>query len=162
MSPEEKIGAAQKLIDEARAELTAMREKAAAPRNWPERIDAGMVFRHRGGAVYVWTHDRCQELVCIVAGGESRCGDVFDKDLARACMDSFAYLGHARDLIKIADDACEPTGAELVGNVCQVSLHPISEPNDGIRCLVTSFDPIIGYRTKEGENTPWKYARLAR
>ncbi len=95
MSPEEKIEAAQKLIDEARAELTAMREKAAAPRNWPERIDAGMVFRHRGGAVYVWTHNRCQELVCIVAGGESRCGDVFNKDLARACMDSFTYLGHA-------------------------------------------------------------------
>ena len=119
MSPEEKIEAAQKLIDEARAELTAMREKAAAPHNWPERIDAGMVFRHRGGAVYVWAHDRCQELVCLVAGGESRCGDVFDKDLARACMDSFSYLGHARDLIKIADDAHEPTGAELVGKRCE-------------------------------------------
>ena len=63
---------------------------------------------------------------------------------------------------EIADDAHEPTGAELVGKVCQVSLSPINRPNDGIRCLVTSFDPIIGYRTKEGENMPWKYARLAR
>ena len=155
MSPEEKIEAAQKLIDEARAEI------AANKRNWPEKIEAGMVFRHRGGSVYVWAHDRCQELVCLVAGGESRCGDVFDKDLARACMDSFSYLGHARDLIKIADDAHEPTGAELVGKVCQVSLSPINRPNDGIRCLVTSFDPTIGYRTKEGEGTPWKYARLS-
>ena len=106
MSPEEKIEAAQKLIDEARAEI------AAKKRNWPEEIRFGMDH------------------------------DVF--------------------AIKIADDAREPTGAELVGKVCQVSLSPINKPNGGIRCLVTSFDPIIGYRTEEGENTPWKYARLAR
>jgi len=163
MSPEEKIEAAQKLIDEARAELTAMREKAAAPRNWPERIDAGMVFRHRGGAVYVWAHDRCQELVCLVAGGESRCGDVFDKDLARACMDSFSYLGHARDLIKIADDAHEPTGAELVGKVCRLSLHPLDRPDSGVEDVVVNYDATTGeYYGERGQGRPWKYARLAR
>ncbi len=120
MSPEEKIEAAQKLIDEARAEI------AAKKRNWPEKIEPGMLFRCPIGTFLI------------------------------------RYLGHARDLIRIADDAHEPTGAELVGKVCQVSLSPINKPNDGIRCLVTSFDPIIGYRTKEGENMPWKYARLAR
>ena len=158
MSPEEKIEAAQKLIDEARVELTAMREKAAAPRNWPERIDAGMVFRHRGGAVYVWAHDRCQELVCLVAGGESRCGDVFDKDLARACMDSFSYLGHARDLIKIADDAHEPTGAELVGKVC-VYTNDDGRMNDaGRACEV--YEPGRGYSW--GARATWyRFARLA-
>ena len=136
-----------------------MREKAAAPRNWPEGIDAGMVFRHRGGAVYVWAHDRCQELVCLVAGGESRCGDVFDKDLARACMDSFSYLGHARDLIKIADDAHEPTGAELVGKVC-VYTDDDGRMNDaGWACEV--YEPGLGYSW--GNRTTWyKHARLAR
>ena len=54
MSPEEKIEAAEKLIAEAKAELAAMREKAAAPRNWPERIDAGMCFGLRG-FVYIYT-----------------------------------------------------------------------------------------------------------
>ena len=155
MSPEEKIEAAQKLIDEARAEL------AAKKRNWPETIEAGMVFYHnRGGFHYMACStdgENVNNLVCLKAGQNYSFKNLFHGDEAE-----FTYLGHARDLIKIADDAHEPTGAELVGKICQVSLHPISEPNDGIRCLVTSFDPIIGYRTKEGEDMPWKYARLAR
>ena len=158
MSPEEKIEAAQKLIDEARVELTAMREKAAAPRNWPEWIDAGMVFRHRGGAVYVWAHDRCQELVCLVAGGESRCGDVFDKDLARVCMDSFSYLGHARDLIKIADDAREPTWAELVGKVCEYS-------DSGFTACMAAKSECRGigpHGYMDSRGTWYRFARLAR
>ena len=109
MSPEEKIEMGRKLIAEAEAEI------AAKKRSWPEKIEPGMVFQHRGGGVYLWPDERCENLVCLVAGGKSRCGDVFYKDLARCRMDSFTYLGHARDLIKIADDAHEPTGAELVG-----------------------------------------------
>ena len=161
MSPEEKIEAAQKLINEARAEIAAMREKAAAPHNWPERIDAGMVFRHRGGAVYVWAHDRCQELVCLVAGGESRCGDVFDKDLARACMDSFSYLGHARDLIKIADDAHEPTGAELVGKYCEYC-DIDGDWDDWRKGECKDFTPGTDQPYLRDQGGRFRFARLAR
>ena len=162
MIPEEKIEAAQKLIDEARAEL------AAKKRNWPEKIEPGMLFRHRGGAVYVWPHDRCQDLVCLVAGGESRCGDAFYKDMARACMDSFTYLGHARDLIKIADDAREPTGAELVGKLCEFSDDGKAWTKPG-EC--DKFDPSdreMAYHsavklTLAGDDRKWfEFARLAR
>ena len=142
MSPEEKI--------EARAEI------AAKKRNWLEEAKPGMLFRSNGKVVAIPPRFPVDHAISL--------------DPERIGMSCYGwenapdieYLGHARDLIKIADDACEPTGAELVGNVCQVSLSPINRPNDGIRCLVTSFDPTIGYRTKEGENMPWKYARLAR
>ena len=149
MSPEEKIEAAQKLIDEARAEI------AAKKRNWPEKIEAGMCFGEEDGDKSMWIVCDDLQLVCVSSYKAGiRWGGW------RETKTRLRYLG--RDLIKIADDAREPTGAELVGKVCQVSLSPINKPNGGIRCLVTSFDPIIGYRTEEGENTPWKYARLAR
>lgn len=155
MSPEEKIEAAQKLIDEARAEF------AAKKRNWLEEAKPGMLFRSNGKVVAIPPRHPVDHAISL--------------DPERIGMSCYGwenapdieYLGHARDILTIAlppqvIEAHEPTGAELVGKVCQVSLSPISEPNDGIRCLVTSFDPIIGYRTKEGENMPWKYARLAR
>lgn len=150
MSPEEKIKAAQKLIDEARAEI------AAKKRNWLEEVKPGMLFRSNGKVVAIPPRHPVDHAISLDP-----------EHIGMSCYGwenapDIECLGHARDLIKIADDACEPTGAELVGKVCQVSLSPINEPNDGIRCLVTSFDPIIGYRTKEGENMPWKYARLAR
>ena len=150
MSPEEKIEAAQKLIDEARAEF------AAKKRNWLEEAKPGMLFRSNGKVVAIPPRRPVDHAISL----DPEC-------IGMSCYGwenapDIEYLGHARDLIKIADDAREPTGAELVGKVCQVSLSPISKPNDGIRCLVTSFDPIIGYRTKEGEDMPWKYARLAR
>lgn len=150
MSPEEKIEAAQKLIDEARAEI------AAKKRNWLEEAKPGMLFRSNGKVVAIPPRYPVDHAISLDP-----------ESIGMSCYGwenapDIECLGHARDLIKIADDACEPTGAELVGKVCQVSLSPINEPNDGIRCLVTSFDPIIGYRTKEGENMPWKYARLAR
>lgn len=150
MSPEEKIEAAQKLIDEARAEF------AAKKRNWLEEAKPGMLFRSYGKVVVIPPRHPVDHAISLDPDhiGTPCYGWEDAKDLE--------CLGHARDLIKIADDAHEPTGAELVGKVCQVSLSTINKPNDGIRCLVTSFDPIIGYRTKEGENMPWKYARLAR
>ena len=155
MSPEEKIEAAQKLIDEARAEI------AEKKRNWPEQIEPGMCFGLRGFA-YIYTDFGDLVIVRSSEGAQNEGKRYAPAEGFAGLEDDFAYLGHARDLIKIADDAHEPAGAELVGKVCQVSLSPINRPNDGIRCLVTSFDPIIGYRTEEGENTPWKYARLAR
>ena len=112
MSPEEKIEAAQKLIDEARAEI------AAKKRNWPETIEAGMVFYHnRGGFHYMACStdgENVNNLVCLKAGQNYSFKNLFHGDEA-----DFSYLGHARDLIKIADDAHEPTGAELVGKYCE-------------------------------------------
>lgn len=112
MSPEEKIEAAQKLIDEARAEI------AAKKRNWPEKIEPGMMFRwesgYTKGHTYIFARGGC--LVNIATG------ETFEGDQGfRGKQDQFTYLGHARDLIKIADDTHEPTGAELVGKVCEFS-----------------------------------------
>lgn len=155
MSPEEKIEAAQKLIDEARAEF------AAKKRNWLEEAKPGMLFRSNGKVVAIPPRHPVDHAISLDP-----------EHIGMSCYGwenapDIEYIGHARDILTIAlppqvIDAREPTGEELVGKVCQVSLSPINKPNDGIRCLVASFDPIIGYRTKEGENTPWKYARLAR
>ena len=106
MSPEEKIEAAQKLIDEARAELTAKK------RNWPEKIEAGMCFGEEDGDKSMWIVCDDLQLVCVSSYKAGiRWGGW------RETKTRLRYLG--RDLIKIADDAHEPTGAELVGKYCE-------------------------------------------
>ena len=97
MSPEEKIEAAQKLIDEARAEI------AAKKRNWPEKIEPGMLFRSNGKVVAIpprhpvdYAISLNPERIGMSCYGWENAPDI-------------EYLGHARDLIKIADDAHEPT-----------------------------------------------------
>lgn len=109
MSPEEKIEAAKKLIAEARAEM------AAKKRNWLEEAKPGMLFRSNGKVVaipprYPVDHAISLDPECI---GMSCYGWENAPDIE--------YLGHARDLIKIADDAHEPTGVELVGRLCEFS-----------------------------------------
>lgn len=104
MSPEEKIEAAQKLIDEARAEL------AAKKRSWPEKIEAGMIFRHNGGALYVSCFPLGDERFSLVrlnsASKTWENGTLCGLDGFGILGDkAFAYLGYACDLIKIADDA---------------------------------------------------------
>ena len=112
MSPEEKIEAAQKLIDEARAELTAK------TRNWPEKIEPGMCFGLRG-FVYIYTDFGDLVIVRSSEGAQNE-GKRYAPAKGFAGLEGdFTYLGHARDLIKIADDAHEPIGAELVGKVCE-------------------------------------------
>ena len=91
MSPEEKIEAAQKLIDEARAEM------AAKKRSWPEKIEAGMCFG--GSDENIW--ERIEAGFACILGEETGC-------MTENAMHHWVYLGHARDLIKIADDAHEP------------------------------------------------------
>jgi len=74
-------------------------------------------------------------------------------------MDSFTYLGHARDLIKIANVAHEPTGAELVGKVCVYTNDDGRMNNAGRTCEV--YEPGRGYSW--GSRRMWyKHARLAR
>ena len=106
MSPEEKIEAAQKLIDEARAEI------AAKKRSWPEKIEAGMCFGEEDGDKSMWIVCDDLQLVCVSSYKAGiRWGGW------RETKTRLRYLG--RDLIKIADDAHEPTGAELVGKYCE-------------------------------------------
>ena len=106
MSPEEKIEAAQKLIDEARAELTAKK------RSWPEKIEAGMCFGEEDGDKSMWIVCDDLQLVCVSSYKAGiRWGGW------RETKTRLRYLG--RDLIKIVDDAHEPTGAELVGKYCE-------------------------------------------
>ena len=152
MSPEEKIEAAQKLIDEARAELTAKK------RNWPEKIEPGMCFGLRG-FVYIYTDFGDLVIVRSSEGAQNE-GKRYAPAKGFAGLEhEFTYLGHARDLIKIADDAHEPTGAELVGKVC-VYTDDDGRMNDaGWACEV--YEPGLGYSW--GNRATWyKHARLAR
>ena len=97
MSPEEKIEAAQKLIDEARAEI------AAKKRNWPEKIEPGMLFRSNGKVVAIPPRRPVDHAISLNPEriGMSCYGWENAPDIE--------YLGHARDLLKIVDDAHEPT-----------------------------------------------------
>jgi len=113
-------------IAELRAE--ADRLEREGKRNWPEDIKSGMLFRHPSGAVYV----------SAFPGGDGRLTLVQinsdDKNLKNGTcsgLDGFgfrgdsvySYLGYARDLLAIKmPDAPEPTGAELVGKVCEFSM----------------------------------------
>ena len=106
MSPEEKIAAAERLIAEAKAEL------AAKKRNWPEKIEPGMLFRYLDKvwiAMSATGRHPFDTLVSLESGFTYALHNLFN---GRDQL--FDYLGHARDLVKIADDAHEPTGAGLV------------------------------------------------
>ena len=62
-----------------------------------------------------------------------------------------------------APDAPEPTGVDLVGRVCQLSLYPIKDNSDGIRDTVVMYDAKHHeYHGDGGQDRPWKYARLYR
>ena len=164
-------------IAELRAE--ADRLERERERNWPEKVEIGMIFRHEDGEIYMASragedsiaHPTPDCLVCVTDSWP-RIGvmyanysdDPFDGDEAQ-----FAYLGHARDLLTIkTPDAPEPTGAELVGRVCEFS-------DDGEEWIgrepCTRFDPDdreMAYRaTSEhgriGSIQIWfRYARLAK
>ena len=112
MSPEEKIEAAEKLIAEAKAEF------AAKKRNWPEKIEPGMCFGLRG-FVYIYTDFGDLVIVRSSEGAQNEGKRYAPAKGFAGLEDDFTYLGHARDLIKIADDVPEPTGADLVGKLCE-------------------------------------------
>lgn len=109
MSPEEKIEAAEKLIAEAKAEIVAKK------RNWPEKIEPGMLFRYLDKvwiAMSATGRHPCDTLVSLESGFTYALHNLFN---GRDQL--FVYLGHARDLIKIADDAHEPTACWGMGMV---------------------------------------------
>ena len=152
-------------IAELRAEADRLEKEWK--RNWPERVEAGMLFqcklgiflaRYRGGEpLNDW------ELVDIFTGrffhgdGEKFGGN----ELA------FTYLGHACDLLTIkTPDAPEPTGAELrgaklIGKLCDFSEDGIYwEGYEGGR-ECNAYAPPAGYSW--GMQGRWfKHARLYR
>lgn len=150
MTIEERLEQAEKLVAEVKAELAAMR--ATKPRNWPERIEAGMVFKAKfTGATWMAT-GRGTECMCIANGKHGGWGVMND------VSDALDYLGHARDILTIRTDAHEPTGAELVGKVCQVS-----EDGIGWRGPWTLESYWEGKGWSWGSHDTWyKFARLAK
>jgi len=88
------------------AKVAAYEAEKAAKRNWPERIEAGMVFRQENGSRYLVCGSKFVNLdtgaLWLLGGGPS--GD--DKT-------DLIFLGKLD--LTIRTDAHEPTGAELVG-----------------------------------------------
>ena len=122
MSLEERLEQAEKLVAEVKAELAAMRAEKATKRNWPERIEAGMVFKAKMTEA-TWMAVDGANLVCIANGEKGGYGVMCDI----ASPNALDYLGHARDILTIRTDAHEPTGAELVGileDIRNVSNNP--------------------------------------
>lgn len=126
MNLEQKLEAVQNQLNEIKSELEANKRKQEElkKRNWPEKIEPGMVFRCPIGTFLIRYRSHGPlgpindwDLVEIFTGrylsGE---GGKFSGQ-----EHEFTYLGHARDLIKIEDATHEPTGAELVGKLCQFS-----------------------------------------
>ena len=150
MSLEERLEQAEKLVAEVKAELAAMRATKAS--NWPERIEAGMCFRWGKGLTYIYVQGG------TLANIES--GETFDAHLGFNGRErDFTYLGHARDILAIRTGAHEPTGAELVGRMCEFA-DLMSGPWSPGECAAFGQNPAYPYRKAGGAE--WKYARLAK
>lgn len=148
MSLEERLEKAEKLVAEVKAELAAMRAEKATKRNWPERIEAGMVFRH-GNVVHMV--DTSGALVMI--HGDQPGGKWVKWERA-----PLEYLGTSFAVLTIRTDAHEPTGAEFLGKCCDFSDDGITWPYTA-ECEATSLR--LGYTW--GAHESWyKFARLAK
>ena len=116
-------------INDIKRELEALTAKVAAyeaematKRNWPERIEAGMVFKAKMTEA-TWMAVDGANLVCIANGEKGGYGVM----CGIASPNALDYLGHARDILTIRTDAHEPTGAELAGvleDIRNVSNNP--------------------------------------
>ena len=154
MSPEEKIEAAQKLIDEARAEI------AAKKRNWPEKIDAGMLFRSNGKVVAIPPRHPVDHAISL---DPERIGM---RCYGWESAPDIEYLGHARDILTIAlppqvIEAHEPTGAELVGKVCEYC-DIDSDWDHWDTGVCKSFAPGADQPYLRDQGGQFRFARLAR
>ena len=149
MSPEEKIEAAQKLIDEARAEI------AAKKRNWPEKIEPGMLFRSYGKVVVIPPRHPVDHAISLDPDhiGTPCYGWEDAKDLE--------YLGHARDILTIRTDAHEPTGAELVGRYCEYC-DTDGDWDNWEKGECEDFTPGADQPYLRSQDVRFRFARLAR
>lgn len=119
-----------------------------------------MVFGiSEGGMECQYIVSDASRLVCIASNTPGMIGGKWNSEsLFRGSEDRFAYLGHARDILTIRTDAHEPTGAELVGKVCEFS-------DDGFEAYVTAKAECHGIGVRGYMNWLgiwWKFARLAK
>lgn len=150
-------------ITEIKRELEALTAKVAkleaertAPRrNWPEKVKAGMIFKARFTEATWMATGRDLEVICIANGTHGGWG------VTNEANDGLDYLGHARDILTIRTDAHEPTGADLVGKVCEFSDDNIEWHSRGVcKCQVDAAKGCCQYLSEKGE---WfVFARLAR
>ena len=152
MSPEEKLEMGKKLIAEAEAEI------AAKKRSWPEKIEPGMVFQSPATTATWMATDVDGLFVCLK--GETGSFKAAGRTM-RLNREGIPHASHARDLIKIADAAHEPTGAELVGKVCEFSDDGENWTRNAFECG-GYIESNGNHRYAQGSAFAWKYARLAR
>ena len=126
MSLEERLEQAEKLVTEVKAELAVMRAEKATKRNWPERIEAGDCFKDAEDN-RIWLAISERTFCCVI--GENTGVHAYGH------REAWAYLG--RDILTILTAAHEPTGAELVGRVCEVMGVKAGRP-------ATAWSPTLG------------------
>ena len=185
MTIEERLEQAEKLVADVKAELAAMRAEKATKRNWPERIEAGMVFQSPGTTATWMATDVDGLFVCLK--GETDSFKAAGRTM-RLERDNVPHAGHARDILAIRTDAHEPvegideqrqkyanaseyyaaarapkahepTGAELVGRMCEFA-DLMSGPWSPGECAAFGQNPAYPYRKAGGAE--WKFARLAK
>ena len=149
----EAIENAKACFDKAKEMLDA--KDAKPPRNWPERIEAGDCFEDREDN-RIWLAISERDFCCVI--GENTGVHAYGH------REAWVYLG--RDILTIRTDAHEPTGAELVGRVVEVTNDPDDmtwgRTYNGKPIVVTDHQPDHACPYKVGEAGNWKFARLAR
>ena len=103
-------------INDIKRELEALTAKVAAyeaakARNWPERIEAGMVFQSPGTTATWMATDVDGLFVCLK--GETDSFKAAGRTM-RLERDNVPHAGHARNILTIRTDTHEPTGEDLV------------------------------------------------
>lgn len=160
-------------ITEIKRELEALTAKVAAyeaekakpARNWPEKIEPGMAFQSPATTATWMATDVDGLFVCLK--GETGSFKAAGRTM-RLNREGIPHAGHARDILTVRTDAHEPTGAELVGKVCEFS-------DDGVKwfgrnecAMFDADDTVMRYRSDamlgdSGVGAMWfRFARLAR
>lgn len=144
MTIEERLEQAEKLVAEVKAELAAMR---VTKRNWPERIEAGMVFALFDQLFMPFSHANdgvCRWKICLNDGMISELGSIGSSSTA------FGYKGRGSDGLRWSDpteacmnaaDAHESTGAQRGGAVV-VPEFDWDKAHEKAKTLFESYDDL--------------------
>ena len=150
MTADATIEKVKAVIEEMRELLAKLEAEKATKRNWPERIEAGDCFEQANGSRYLVCGTKFVNLdtgaLWLLGGGPSG-SDKID----------LSYLGKID--LSIRTDAHEPTGAELVGRVCEFA-DLMSGPWSPGECAAFGQNPAYPYRKAGGAE--WKFARLTK
>jgi len=160
MNLEQKLEAVQNQLNEIKSELEADKRKQEElkNRNWPNEIKPGMLFAKWGVYYIVSRIERSMDLRLIGLQDGNRYSD---DSLFGNNEKEFAYIGLAKDRIKIEDATHEPTGDELVGKLCQFSDDGENWSAAKHKCIGRVY--LSGSMVYlSGSCMTWKYARLAR